>query len=95
MIGSRTGDGSHGRSTVNLSEREEWLMNITSKFLRRDPAEVKPWDETCGQIRPVIEEKDGYAAAEIHHVEIDGARLHYHEPHGRVSSITSSTASVR
>ena len=53
-------------------------MNTTSRFLYRDPAEVKPWDETCGQIRPLIEEKDG-AAAEIHHVEIDDAKLHYHE----------------
>ena len=40
--------------------------------------QVKPWEETCGQIRPLIEEKDG-AAAEIHHVEIDDAKLHYHE----------------
>jgi mannose-6-phosphate isomerase-like protein (cupin superfamily) len=53
-------------------------MNVTSKFLYRDPSEVKPWEETCGQIRPLIEEKDG-AAAEIHHVEIDDAKLHYHE----------------
>ena len=53
-------------------------MNVASKFLRRDPAEVTPWEETCGQIRPLVEEKDG-AAAEIHHVEIDDAKLHYHE----------------
>jgi len=30
------------------------------------------------QIRPLIEDADG-AAAEIHHVEIQGAKLHYHE----------------
>jgi mannose-6-phosphate isomerase-like protein (cupin superfamily) len=53
-------------------------MTVISKFLRRDPAEVTPWEETCGQIRPLIEEKD-QAAAEIHHVAIDGAKLHYHE----------------
>jgi len=44
----------------------------------RDVAEVKPWAETCGQIRPLIEEKDG-AAAEVHHLEITDAKLHYHE----------------
>ena len=48
------------------------------RFLRRDPAEVEPWAETCGQIRPLIEEADG-AAAEVHHVEIQDAKLHYHE----------------
>ncbi len=53
-------------------------MSIATKFLRRDPAEVEPWAETCGQIRPLVEEKDG-AAAEIHHVEIDDAKLHYHQ----------------
>jgi mannose-6-phosphate isomerase-like protein (cupin superfamily) len=47
------------------------------KFLRRDPAEVAPWAETCGQIRPLIEEHDE-AAGEVHHVEIDHAKLHYH-----------------
>ena len=29
--------------------------------LRRDPADVKPWAETCGQIRCLVEEKDGRA----------------------------------
>ena len=53
-------------------------MSITANFLRRDPADVKPWAETCGQIRPLIEAADG-AAAEVHHVEIDHAKLHYHE----------------
>ena len=53
-------------------------MTITAKFLRRDPADVEPWAETCGQIRPLIEAADG-AAAEVHHVEIDHAKLHYHE----------------
>ncbi len=47
------------------------------KFLRRDPADVTPWAETCGQIRPLIEEHDG-AAAEVHHVTIQDAKLHFH-----------------
>ena len=53
-------------------------MIATSRFLRRDPAAVVPWQETCGQIRCLVEEKDG-AAAEVHHVEIHDAKLHYHE----------------
>ncbi len=52
-------------------------MSTATRFLRRDPADVAPWAETCGQIRPLVEEKDG-AAAEVHHVEIDNAKLHYH-----------------
>src|SRR5260370_42341648 len=53
-------------------------MSTAAKFLRRDPAEVESWAETCGQIRPLIEDADG-AAAEVHHVEIHDAKLHYHE----------------
>jgi mannose-6-phosphate isomerase-like protein (cupin superfamily) len=53
-------------------------MSTATRFLRRDPAEVEPWAETCGQIRPLIEEADE-AAAEVHHVEIQDAKLHYHE----------------
>ena len=52
-------------------------MSVATRCLRRDPAEVEPWAETCGQIRPLVEEADG-AAAEIHHVEIQDAKLHYH-----------------
>ncbi len=48
------------------------------KSVRRDLAEIKPWAETCGQVRQLIDEHDE-AAAEILHVEIDGAKLHYHE----------------
>jgi mannose-6-phosphate isomerase-like protein (cupin superfamily) len=44
----------------------------------RDPAGARPWPETCGEIRCLIEEKDG-AAAEVHHVKIKDAKLHYHE----------------
>ena len=53
------------------------MTATASHFLRRDPAEVTPWAETCGQIRCLVEESDG-AAAEVHHVEIDHAKLHYH-----------------
>ncbi len=53
-------------------------MNTTAKFIRREITEVKPWTETCGLIRPLIEESHG-AAAEVHHLEITDARLHYHE----------------
>ena len=53
-------------------------MSVATSFLRRDPAEVEPWRETCGQIRCLIEEKDG-AAAEVQQVEIENAKLHYHE----------------
>ena len=53
-------------------------MQLATKYLRRDPAEVVPWAETCGQIRPLIEASDE-AAAEVHHVEIDHAKLHYHK----------------
>ena len=53
-------------------------MIAAARFLRRDPADVEPWAETCGQIRCLVEEKDG-AAAEVHLVEIHDAKLHYHE----------------
>ena len=53
-------------------------MTTATRFLRRDPAEVPPWAETCGQVRCLIGEKDD-AAAEVHHVEIQDAKLHYHE----------------
>jgi mannose-6-phosphate isomerase-like protein (cupin superfamily) len=53
-------------------------MTTTVPYLRRDPSEVKAWEETCGQIRCLIEQKDG-AAAEVHQVRIHDAKLHYHE----------------
>src|SRR5260221_12055889 len=53
-------------------------MNATSEFIRRDAADVKPWVETCGLIRPLLEEKDG-GVAEVHQLEITDAKLHYHE----------------
>ena len=53
-------------------------MKTSTAFIRREVAQIKPWAETCGQIRPLIEEQDG-AAAEVHHLEITDAKLHYHE----------------
>jgi mannose-6-phosphate isomerase-like protein (cupin superfamily) len=57
---------------------KETTVSTATRFLRRDPAEVEPWQETCGQIRCLIEDKDG-AAGEVHRVEIQDAKLHYHE----------------
>ena len=67
--------------------------NTAPKFLRRDPADVPPWAETCGQIRPLIEEKDE-AAAEVHHVQIDHAKLHYHAKTDEVYYIIDGTGSM-
>lgn len=53
-------------------------MSTQTRYLRRDPATIQPWEETCGQIRCLIEEADG-TPAEIHRVEIQDAKLHYHE----------------
>jgi mannose-6-phosphate isomerase-like protein (cupin superfamily) len=53
-------------------------MTTQTRFLRRDPSEVEPWAETCGQIRCLIEEEDS-AAGEVHHVQIQNAKLHYHK----------------
>src|SRR5438105_3555440 len=53
-------------------------MDTSTKILRRALTDVQPWMETCGQIRPLLEEKDG-AAAEIHHLQITDAKLHYHK----------------
>jgi mannose-6-phosphate isomerase-like protein (cupin superfamily) len=39
---------------------------------------VEPWRETCGNVRCLIEERD-QAAAEVLYVEIENAKLHYHQ----------------
>jgi mannose-6-phosphate isomerase-like protein (cupin superfamily) len=52
-------------------------MKVEQTYVRRDPAEVTPWAETCGQIRCLIENADG-TPAEIHQVDIEDAKLHYH-----------------
>lgn len=53
-------------------------MTKAISYIRRDPAAISPWAETCGQIRCLIEEKD-LAAGEVHQVEIHDAKLHYHQ----------------
>jgi mannose-6-phosphate isomerase-like protein (cupin superfamily) len=69
-------------------------MNTAIKrFLRRDPADVTPWAETCGQIRPLIEASEE-AAAEVHHVEIHDAKLHYHAQTDEVYYIVQGTGSM-
>ena len=52
-------------------------MTQTTNFLRRDPADVTPRAETCGEIRCLIEEKDD-AAGEVHQVQIHDAKMHFH-----------------
>src|SRR5687768_2193640 len=69
-------------------------MNVPHQYLRRDVASVKPWEETCGQIRPLIEEKDG-AAAEVHHLEITDAKLHYHESTDEIYYVLDGTGRMR
>jgi mannose-6-phosphate isomerase-like protein (cupin superfamily) len=69
-------------------------MKTTTPYLRRDLAEIKPWTETCGQIRPLIEEKDG-AAAELHHLEITDAKLHYHQRTDEVYYILEGEGRMR
>jgi len=63
-------------------------MTTKIGYLRRDPAEVRPWAETCGQIRCLIEEKDA-AAAEVHHVQIHDAKMHYHEHTDEIYHVVS------
>ena len=69
-------------------------MNPATTFLRRDVAQVQPWAETCGQIRPLLEEKDG-AAAEVHHLRITDARLHYHERTDEIYYVLDGTGRMR
>jgi mannose-6-phosphate isomerase-like protein (cupin superfamily) len=70
-------------------------MNTATKasYLRRDPALVVPWAETCGQIRPLIEEQDG-AAAEVHQVEIHDAKLHFHAKTDEFYYVISGTGKM-
>jgi mannose-6-phosphate isomerase-like protein (cupin superfamily) len=64
-----------------------------TKYLRRHPSEVKPWAETCGQIRPLIEEHDG-AAAEVHHLQITDAKLHYHQRTDEIYYVIDGTGQM-
>ena len=69
------------------------MTNVATKFLRRDPAEVTAWTETCGQIRPLIEESDE-AAAEVHHVTIENAKLHYHAQTDEIYYVISGNGTM-
>jgi len=69
-------------------------MNSCARYLRRNPLEVQPWTETCGQIRPLIEEKDG-AAAEVHHLEITDAKLHYHKQTDEIYYVIKGQGTMR
>jgi len=69
-------------------------MTNTQRFLRRDLDSVKPWTETCGLIRPLIEEQDG-AAAELHHLEITDAKLHYHERTDEIYYVIDGSGRMR
>ncbi|HEY2952090.1 MAG TPA: cupin domain-containing protein [Verrucomicrobiae bacterium] len=69
-------------------------MNPSTPFLRRDAADVTPWAETCGQIRPLIEEKDS-AAAEVFHLEITDAKLHCHQRTDEIYYVLDGTGRMR
>ena len=69
------------------------MTAATAKYLRRDPNLVTPWAETCGQIRPLIEERDA-ASAEVHQVEISRAKLHYHAHTDEIYYFIDGTGSM-
>jgi len=69
-------------------------MKSPTSFLRREVTQIKPWTETCGQIRPLIEEQDG-AAAEVHHLEITDAKLHYHQRTDEIYYVLKGTGQMR
>ena len=69
-------------------------MKSPNPFLRPEVTQVKPWTETCGQIRPLIEEQDG-AAAEVHHLEITDAKLHYHERTDEIYYVLDGTGRMQ
>ena len=68
-------------------------MSTATRFLRRDPAEVAPWAETCGQVRCLIEEKDG-ASVEAMQVQVHDAKLHYHERTDEVYYVISGEGTM-
>jgi mannose-6-phosphate isomerase-like protein (cupin superfamily) len=69
------------------------MTTTTSQYLRRAPDDVKPWAETCGDIRCLIEQKDG-AAAEVHHVVIRDAKLHYHARTDEIYHVISGNGTM-
>ncbi|GAG90397.1 unnamed protein product, partial [marine sediment metagenome] len=42
---------------MDTDKSGEKNMPSQTTFLRRDPAEIEPWEETCGAIRCLIEER--------------------------------------
>ena len=62
-------------------------MTQTTNFLRRDPAEVTPWTETCGEIRCLIEEKDD--AGHMITVAVDAAKKSFAVTNGRTKETRS------
>ena len=70
------------------------MMKTSTPCLRRDVADVPPWEETCGQIRPLLEQKHG-AAAEVHHLSITDAKLHYHERTDEIYYVLGGTGRMR
>jgi hypothetical protein len=68
-------------------------VTLTTKYLWRNPAAVQPWAETCGQIRPLIEAADE-AAAEVHYVEIEHAKLYYHRIEAHPGARRAGAAAV-
>jgi len=68
-------------------------MKPSTIFLRRAVADVQPWAETGGQIRPLLEEKDG-AAAEVHHLQITDAKLHYHQSTDEIYYVLDALSST-
>lgn len=91
-----SGSGLHTAvsTSVELHQGEGIIMSAaTAKYLLRDPAQVTPWAETCGQIRPLIEASDA-AAAEVHQVEINHAKLHYHVQTDEIYYFIEGTGSM-
>src|SRR5207248_4045393 len=69
-------------------------MNPSTIVLRRDVADVQASAETCGQIRPLLEEKDN-AAAEVHHLQITNAKLHYHQRTDEIYYVLDGQGRIR
>ena len=62
-------------------------MSTRTAYLRRDPAEVVPWAETCGQIRCLVAERDGAAstrptAQPQRHFPCESRIIQTVDPHG-------------
>jgi quercetin dioxygenase-like cupin family protein len=69
------------------------MPTAAARYLRRDPQDITPWAETCGEVRSLIEEQDE-AAAEVLHVRIQDAKLHYHERTDEFYYVISGTGTM-